>query len=136
EGPHMARLVDGGMAHMAVEVAVGALGEAERPVHVDAEGWLGHVWPPVTCARCRVHSNDDSHKPVVHSMTPPNRPRFACAGVSRWRAAGDVGTLYVPHLIGQGISLFGGDTRPSNLRLTRSRPYPNGLVCLDYDVLR
>ena len=32
-----ARLVDAAGAHVAVEVAVGALGGAERPVHVDAE---------------------------------------------------------------------------------------------------
>jgi dihydrofolate reductase len=54
-------------------------------------------------------------------------------------AAGRLDTLelcIVPHLIGQGIPLFGGGTQPSNLRLTRSRQYPNGLVCLDYDVLR
>jgi dihydrofolate reductase len=53
--------------------------------------------------------------------------------------AGRLDTLelcVVPHLIGQGIPLFGGGTPPSNLRLTRSRQYPNGLVCLDYDVLR
>jgi dihydrofolate reductase len=54
-------------------------------------------------------------------------------------AAGRLDTLelcIVPHLIGQGIPLFGEGTRPSNLRLTRSRHYPNGLVCFDYDVLR
>jgi len=42
----------------------------------------------------------------------------------------------VPHVIGQGIPLFGVGTRPSNLRLTRLRQFPKGLVCLDYDVLR
>jgi|SRR3954447_335236 dihydrofolate reductase len=54
-------------------------------------------------------------------------------------AAGRLDTLelcIVPHLIGQGVPLFSGDTRPSNLRLSGSRQYPNGLVCLDYDVLR
>jgi dihydrofolate reductase len=54
-------------------------------------------------------------------------------------AAGRLDTVelcIVPHLIGQGIPLFGDGTRPSNLRLTRSRHYPNGLVCVDYDVLR
>jgi dihydrofolate reductase len=54
-------------------------------------------------------------------------------------AAGRLDTLelcIVPHLIGQGIPLFGNGTRPSNLRLARSRQFPNGLVCLDYDVLR
>ena len=71
-------------------------------------------------------------------MTLPNRPRF---GEVAWAfpRAGRPKTLelcIVPHLIGQGIPLFGDGTRPSNLRLTSSRPYPNGLVCLDYDVLR
>src|SRR5262245_7557711 len=54
-------------------------------------------------------------------------------------AAGRLDTLelcIVPHLIGKGIALFGDGTQPSNLRLTRSRQYSNGLVCLDYDVGR
>jgi dihydrofolate reductase len=54
-------------------------------------------------------------------------------------AAGRLDTVelcVVPHLIGEGIPLFGAGTRPSNLRLTRQREFPKGLVCLDYDVLR
>ena len=38
EGAHVARLVDRGVAHVAVEVAIRALRQAERPVDVDAEG--------------------------------------------------------------------------------------------------
>ena len=38
EGAHEARFVDAAVAHMAVEVAIRALRQAERPVHVDAEG--------------------------------------------------------------------------------------------------
>ena len=43
-GGEEARLVDAARAHMAVEVAVGALGGAERPMHVDAEAGV-HVSP-------------------------------------------------------------------------------------------
>jgi dihydrofolate reductase len=69
-------------------------------------------------------------------MTPPNRPRFGEVARAFLGAGRDTLELcIVPHLIGQGIPLFSGDTRPSNLRLTRSRQCPNGLVCLDYDVL-
>ena len=38
ERAHEARLVDAAVAHVAVEVAIGALRQAERPVHVDGEG--------------------------------------------------------------------------------------------------
>src|SRR6185312_8730754 len=37
EGAQESRLVDRGVADMAVEVAVRALRQAERPVHIDAE---------------------------------------------------------------------------------------------------
>ena len=37
EGREKARLVDGRVADVAVEVAIGAFRGAERPVHVDAE---------------------------------------------------------------------------------------------------
>ena len=37
EGAHVARLVDGGVAHVAVEIAIGTLRQAERPMHIDAE---------------------------------------------------------------------------------------------------
>ncbi len=44
EGADEALLVDGRMANMAVEVAIRTFRQAERPVHVDAEGFLfsGH----------------------------------------------------------------------------------------------
>ena len=42
----------------------------------------------------------------------------------------------VPILIGDGIALFGPGTPQSNLRLTTSRRYANGLVRLDYEILR
>jgi dihydrofolate reductase len=42
----------------------------------------------------------------------------------------------VPVLIGEGLPLFGPGTRASNLRLTRMQPYANGLVCVDYEVMR
>ena len=38
ERAHEARLVDAAVAHVAVEVAIGALRQAERPVHIDGEG--------------------------------------------------------------------------------------------------
>jgi dihydrofolate reductase len=41
----------------------------------------------------------------------------------------------VPVLVGDGIALFGPPTPTSDLRLTMSRAYSNGLVRLDYDVL-
>ena len=38
ERAHETRLVDTAMAHVAVEVAIGALRQAERPVHIDGNG--------------------------------------------------------------------------------------------------
>ena len=35
-------LVDAAVAHMGVEVAIRAFGEAERPMHIDPE-WLSHA---------------------------------------------------------------------------------------------
>ena len=52
-------------------------------------------------------------------------------------AAGRLDTLelcIVPVLISEGIALFGPGTAPSNLRLTMTKPYANGLVRLDYEV--
>ena len=40
----------------------------------------------------------------------------------------------VPVLVGDGIALFGSGTPESNLRLTTSRRYANGLVRLDYEI--
>ncbi len=42
EGAREAFLVDRFMPDMAVEIAIGAFGQAERPVHIDAEGFF---WP-------------------------------------------------------------------------------------------
>ena len=39
-------------------------------------------------------------------------------------------------LVGDGIALFGPGTPESNLRLTTSKRHANGLVRLDYDILR
>src|SRR4029077_1747113 len=39
EGAHKAGLVDLGVAHMAVEVAIGTFRQAKRPVNIDAELW-------------------------------------------------------------------------------------------------
>lgn len=41
----------------------------------------------------------------------------------------------VPIVIGSGIPLWGPDTQPHQLRLTRARHFDSGLVCVDYDVL-
>ena len=38
EGAHEARLIDPAVTHMAVEVAIGALRQAEGPVDIDPEG--------------------------------------------------------------------------------------------------
>ena len=38
---HEARFVDRGVAHVAVEVAIGTLRQAKRPMHVDAETGIG-----------------------------------------------------------------------------------------------
>jgi dihydrofolate reductase len=54
-------------------------------------------------------------------------------------AAGRLDTLelcVVPVLLGDGIALFGSGIPASNLRLTMSRQYWNGLVRVDYDILR
>src|SRR5262249_16487553 len=41
----------------------------------------------------------------------------------------------VPVVIGDGIPLFGPGAQPRHLRLTRTRHFDSGLVCVDYDVL-
>ena len=53
-------------------------------------------------------------------------------------AAGRLDTLelcVVPVIIGEGIALFGPGTPPCRLHLTRTQPYANGLVRLDYAVV-
>jgi dihydrofolate reductase len=54
----------------------------------------------------------------------------------RWGRVDTLELCVVPLLLGDGIALFGPGTRSTTLRLKASKAYENGLMCLDYDVLR
>ena len=56
EGAHIARFVDGGMADMTVEVAIGTFRQTERPMQIDPEGvslFLQDTPPRVSGMRAR-----------------------------------------------------------------------------------
>jgi dihydrofolate reductase len=54
----------------------------------------------------------------------------------RWGRVDTLELCIVPLVLGDGIALFGPGTRSGALKLKASRTYANGLVCLDYEIVR
>src|SRR5690606_31336797 len=79
--PAIAGLIHAAMAHMAVEIAIGAFGAAEGPVQINAEagiGGAGHVSNRAPASRAKARVRCDRPRP----SGPPPRPFFSCGLIS------------------------------------------------------
>ena len=68
EGAHVALLVDAGVAHMAVEVAIRALRQAERPVHVDAEASVARSLRRSASLKTRLRELEEGARAVRQAL--------------------------------------------------------------------
>src|SRR5690606_34136885 len=81
KGACIALLVDAAMAHMAVEVAIGTLGRAERPVQIDAKAGIvraAHASNSALASSAKARVRCDRPSP----SGPPPRPCFSSEVIS------------------------------------------------------
>ena len=96
---HEARLVDRRVAHMAVEVAIGAFRQAERPMHIDAEAAI--ALPTVDPdrqrrSRQRLREFQEAPRAVRKPAAAGGRPCFSSLSsrrrCGRWPSGRNIGS--------------------------------------------